>query len=310
MEAVLKEKLHTSRLEKHGRGAGGCISKGGAYATDDGVVFVKTNSKKGSDVMFAGELASLQAIEATSAIRVPHPIGAFPLGCHGEALVTEYLEMSGSRRGFSAQLGRNLAKMHLHNAEALKKQEAASSFIGGPNETQTAVRQFGFDVPTCCGFIPQCNEWTDDWATFYVRQRLKPQVDRIIEESGDRDAVKLWPELERAAERILASEKDQVPSIVHGDLWSGNWAATQEEPVIFDPASFYGTSEYEFGIMHMFGGFDGAFHRAYGELIPKREGFEKRAKLYELFHHLNHWNHFGTSYKGSTLALAQELIRA
>lgn len=63
-----------------------------------------------SDVMFAGELASLQAIEATSAIRVPHPIGAFSLGCHGEALVTEYLDMSGSRRDFSAQLGRNLAK--------------------------------------------------------------------------------------------------------------------------------------------------------------------------------------------------------
>ncbi|KAI1721786.1 fructosamine kinase domain-containing protein [Ditylenchus destructor] len=294
MEDILKQKLGTARFERTGRGASGCISKGGAYTTDNGIVFVKTNHKKGSDLMFQGEFASLQAIEATGAVRVPHPIGNFSMGPYGEALITEYLDLSGPSQKFSAVLGTNLAKMHLHNAKCLENEARASGY-------------FGFHTATCCGFIPQPNDWTDDWTTFFIRNRLKVQVDRIIQERGDRDIVQLWSKLERAAERILKDE-NELPALVHGDLWSGNWASTEDEPVIFDPASFYGTSEYEFGIMIMFGGFDRELNRAYHKLIPERAGFDTRTKLYELFHHLNHWNHFGGSYKASALSLANSLL--
>ncbi|KAI1707636.1 fructosamine kinase domain-containing protein [Ditylenchus destructor] len=262
MEEILKQKLGTTRFERTGCEADGCISKGRAYRTDNGIVFVKTNNKNGSDLMFQGEYASLQAIEATETVRVPHPIGNFSVGPYGEALVTEYLDFGQSPREFSSKLGANLARMHLYNAKRLESEARASGYVGRAQENEGGMRQFGFHVTTCCGFISQPNEWTDDWATFFIRNRLKVQVDRII------------------------------------------------KVVIFDPASFYGTSEYEFGMINMSTGFknDREFHEAYHKVIPERDGFGTRTKLYELFHHLNHWNHFDGSYKASALSLAKSLL--
>ncbi|MFH4983700.1 hypothetical protein AB6A40_010409, partial [Gnathostoma spinigerum] len=78
-------------------------------------------------------------------------------------------------------------------------------------------------------------------------------------------------------------------------------------PVIFDPASFYGHSEFEMGILTMFGGFSQDFFTAYHSLIPKSEGFAERVRLYELFHHFNHWNHFGRGYRGGTISIMKSL---
>lgn len=58
---------------------------------------------------------------------------------------------------------------------------------------------------------------------------------------------------------------------------------------IFDPASFYGHSEYEFGIATMFGGFSRKFFNSYHKLIPKADGFDTRIRMYQLFHYMNHW---------------------
>lgn len=91
------------------------------------------------------------------------------------------------------------------------------------------------------------------------------------------------------------------PSLLHGDLWSGNVAQCGEEPVIFDAASFYGHYEYDLGIAGMFGGFDREFYNAYHSIIPKQEGFDNRHELYQLFHYLNHWNHFGSGYRGQSI---------
>lgn len=79
------------------------------------------------------------------------------------------------------------------------------------------------------------------------------------------------------------------PSLLHGDLWSGNAGQTPDGVAIFDPASFYGHHEYDLGIASMFGGFGKRFYDSYFEEIPKQPGFEKRLQLYELFHYLNHW---------------------
>ncbi|KAI1704724.1 fructosamine kinase domain-containing protein [Ditylenchus destructor] len=309
MEEILKRKLGTTRFEITGYEADGCISKGRAYQTDNGIVFVKTNNNKEADLMFQGEYASLQAIEATKAVRVPHPIGNFSVGPYGEALVTEFLDFGNSSREFSSMLGTNLARMHLHNAKLLENETRASGYVGKTQENTGPMRKFGFHTTTCCGFIPHPNNWNDDWATFFIRNRLKVQVDRIIEEKGDREIVELWPRLERAAEKLL-NDENELPALVHGDLWSGNWASTEDEPVIFDPASFYGTSEFEFGMINMSTAFktDKEFHEAYHKLIPKRDGFGARTMLYELFHHLNHWNHFDGTYRASSLSLAHSLL--
>lgn len=107
----------------------------------------------------------------------------------------------------------------------------------------------------------------------------------------------------------LFLDLDIVPALLHGDLWGGNVAEDSSGPIIFDPASFYGHSEYELAIAGMFGGFSSTFYSAYHNKIPKAPGFEKRLKLYQLFHYLNHWNHFGSGYRGSSLNIMRNLIK-
>lgn len=100
-----------------------------------------------------------------------------------------------------------------------------------------------------------------------------------------------------------------VPALLHGDLWGGNVAECAEGPVIFDPASFYGHSEFELGIAGMFGGFSSSFYSAYHDKIPQAPGFAKRKQLYQLFHYLNHWNHFGGGYRGSSIRIMKDLLK-
>lgn len=99
------------------------------------------------------------------------------------------------------------------------------------------------------------------------------------------------------------------PALLHGDLWGGNVAECPDGPVIFDPASFYGHAEYELGIAGMFGGFSDSFYSGYHNKIPKAPGFETRNQLYQLFHYLNHWNHFGGGYRGSSLRIMKDLVK-
>lgn len=107
----------------------------------------------------------------------------------------------------------------------------------------------------------------------------------------------------------LFCDLDIVPALLHGDLWGGNVAEDSSGPVIFDPASFYGHSEYELAIAGMFGGFSRSFYSAYHSEIPRAPGFEKRLQLYQLFHYLNHWNHFGSGYRGSSLSIMRSLTK-
>lgn len=98
------------------------------------------------------------------------------------------------------------------------------------------------------------------------------------------------------------------PSLLHGDLWSGNWSADDAgNPVLFDPATYYGHSEAELSIMNMFGGFSSTFWKEYHKSIPKAPMFEERMQLYELYHYLNHYNIFGVGYRGSCIRIMRSL---
>uniref|UniRef100_A0A0N5ANH0 protein-ribulosamine 3-kinase n=1 Tax=Syphacia muris TaxID=451379 RepID=A0A0N5ANH0_9BILA len=302
---VIKQKLGVKSLTPFGSSTGGCISSAHCYNTDKyGDVFIKYNSKNGAKLMFDGEFASLEAMNKTDTIHVPKPIMTI---CEGASccLVTEYLNLNGSSKPI--QLGKDLARMHLHNKSLMEAAHRAEGFVGGPNKVSEPVKQFGFHIDTCCGFIPQLNEWCDNWVEFFTRNRLKAQIDMILEKTGDRDLKEAWPLLERKIPDYFSDCDSIIPSILHGDLWSGNYSYDSAGPVIFDPASFYGHSEYEMGIMKMFGGFSGSVFSAYHELIPKTKGFSDRVELYELFHHLNHWNHFGSGYKYGAMGLIKKL---
>ncbi|XP_022085813.1 ketosamine-3-kinase-like isoform X2 [Acanthaster planci] len=307
MEALLKHELGLSFVKATGQGGGGCINEGLGYDTDKGKIYAKINTKKEAKVMFDGELASLEAILATATVRVPKPMKVLHHpATEGAVLAMEYLDMKGLST-HAAKLGEQLARMHLLNEELLKQKQIGGSRIGGGSDVECVTR-FGFPVTTCCGIIPQDNEWCDDWVVFYTRNRLKHQLDMIERNCRDREARELWPQLERKIPELFEG-LDIKPALLHGDLWGGNVAETSSEPVIFDPASLYGHSEYELGIAGMFGGFNRSFYTAYHKLIPKASGFDKRHELYKLFHYLNHWNHFGAGYRGSSISIMRSLIR-
>uniref|UniRef100_A0A8D0GPH0 protein-ribulosamine 3-kinase n=1 Tax=Sphenodon punctatus TaxID=8508 RepID=A0A8D0GPH0_SPHPU len=310
MEKLLKTELKTSLLKAFGGSAGGgCISQGQSYETDSGRVFVKINLSSQARTMFEGEMASLEAILQTNTLRVPKPMKVIDLPGGGALFVMEYLKMK-SLNKHAAKLGELIAELHLHNqklGERLKKEGGTIGKGAGQSEPQY-VDKFGFHTVTCCGYIPQVNEWQSDWPTFFIRHRLQAQMDLIERDYGDREARELWSQLKPKIPEMFC-DVAIVPSLLHGDLWAGNVAEDDTGPVIFDPASFYGHSEFELAIAGMFGGFSSSFFSAYHSKIPKALGFEKRNKLYQLFNYINHWNHFGTGYRGSTLNVMRKLLK-
>ncbi|OWK59644.1 Ketosamine-3-kinase [Lonchura striata] len=309
MEDALREALGTTVLRPTGHTAAGCISQGRSYDTDHGRTLTLSLNIWQARRMFEGEMASLEAILKTGTIKVPKPIKVIDLPDCSTAFVMQHLEMKDVSR-HSSQLGTQLADLHLYNqklGEKLKKERR----IVGKGQGQTEIQfvdQFGFHTVTCCGYLPQVNDWHSDWVSFFARQRIQPQMDMIEKESGDREARELWAQLQLKIPSFFC-HMNIVPALLHGDLWGGNVAEDDSGPIIFDPASFYGHSEYELAIAGMFSGFTGSFYSAYHSKIPRAAGFEKRLKLYQLFHYMNHWNHFGSGYRRSSLNIMRSLVQ-
>ncbi|XP_050775373.1 fructosamine-3-kinase isoform X2 [Gopherus flavomarginatus] len=199
MEKLLKIELKTSILKAFGSAGGGYISQGQSYETDSGRVFVKINHKPQARKMFEGEMASLEAIQKTSTLRVPQPIKVIDLPGEGAMFVMEYLKMKNLSK-HTAKLGEQIADLHLHNqklGEKLKKEGNTVGKGAGRSEHQY-LDKFGFHTVTCCGFIQQVNEWQSDWPTFFICHRLQAQMDLIEKAYGDREARELWSQLKVA----------------------------------------------------------------------------------------------------------------
>jgi fructosamine-3-kinase len=195
--------------------------------------------------------------------------------------VTDYLDFGSSAAdGTGLSLAAKLAKLHTTPA---------------PVPRGFSRPMFGFPVPTCCGATRQDNTWTESWAEFYAERRLRAVLREGARKNG-RDK-----ELADAVEKVAAVVVPRLlgdghlkgvrPVVVHGDLWSGNHGRGRiagkggVEEVVFDPSCVYGHSEYELGIMRMFGGFGSGFWREYESLVPKaepKEEWEDRIALYEL----------------------------
>ncbi|NXN79114.1 KT3K kinase, partial [Bombycilla garrulus] len=197
MEDALKRALGTAVLRPTGHLRGGCISRGRSYDTDRGRVFVKSSCEGEARRMFLGEMASLEAILKTQTIKVPKPIKIVEVPGDDTVLVMEHMEMKNLNR-HSALLGTQLADLHLHNQQLREKMEKEGSTVGkgqGQMELQF-VDQFGFHTVTCCGYLPQVNNWHSDWVSYFARQRIQPQMDLIERSSGDREARELWAQLQ------------------------------------------------------------------------------------------------------------------
>lgn len=244
--------------------------------------FVKVNLA-GRLPMFEAEAAGLAELAAAGAIRVPRPLAS---GSDGRQafLVLEWLDLGGRRD--PAALGRALAAQHRHHAP-----------------------RYGWSRDNTIGTTPQDNAWHDDWAAFFVERRLRPQFARAAARGRGGGGLVDAERLLAAVPRLLAGH-EPAPSLLHGDLWGGNAAALASgEPVVYDPAVYYGDREADLAMTELFGGFGPAFLAAYAEVWPLSPGYARRRTLYNLYHVVNHFNLFGGGYGAQAQAMIAELLK-
>lgn len=230
--------------------------------------------------LLAAEADGLHALAATNAVRVPRVIEL-----RDDALVLEHLALRAPDGGFGARFGAALAALHLYPC----------------NEP------YGWPRDNFIGATPQVNSRSDAWIAFWRRSRLEPMLARLGHDEALQAAVR------RAMDAMPALFDDGYvprPSLIHGDLWSGNWGMLADgTPVVFDPCVSYSDREAELAMMELFGAPPAGFWRAYESAAGLARGYRKRRPLYQLYHLLNHAVLFGASYARQALACAEKLAR-
>jgi protein-ribulosamine 3-kinase len=266
--------------EQHGLG-GGCINS--AWRIGDGgrSFFVKTNSGDKLD-MFEAERDGLQELAATGAIRVPQPLATGL--AEGQAfIVMEDIAFGGS--GSQAELGRELVALHGHAAD-----------------------RFGWYRDNTIGSTHQSNQQHHDWLEFWREERLGAQLQIAHRNGASRALLQQGERLLESFPRLFDGYAP-IPSLLHGDLWSGNYAFTSSgESIIFDPAVYYGDREADIAMTELFGGFGNEFYAAYNAAWPLDPGYRVRKTLYNLYHILNHFNMFGGGYASQAEGMMGRLL--
>ena len=264
---------------------GGCIHR--ALCAEDARGrrwFVKIN-RRNARRMFETELMGLRALRGAAAVRVPEPVACGDDG--GTAfLVCEWLDLRPLSEDAEEVLGEQLAALHRCTNEA-----------------------FGFDADNFIGSTPQPNGWMEDWCAFWRERRLAPQL-ALARENGFGGRLQTLGERLMARLNALLAGHAPQPSLLHGDLWSGNAAACGDVPVIFDPAAYYGDREADLAMTELFGGFGPRFYAAYRAAWPLDAGYELRRELYKLYHVLNHANLFGGGYAAQAERMMARLLAA
>ena len=276
----------TGRAFRVGRAravGGGCINRCFDVAGDGERLFVKLN-EPGSLPMFEAEAEGLNELRRCAQLAAPRVV------CVGGDerrawLVLEYLDLSRPSPVSMRALGRGLAALHSITAE-----------------------RFGWRRDNFIGSTPQENPESADWPRFFADHRLRFQLRLAERRASDAGLVDNGYRLADALGAFFVGHHP-APSLLHGDLWGGNAAADAAgNPVLFDPAVYYGDRETDIAMTRLFGGFESAFYRAYEEVWPPDHGFEARGVLYNLYHVLNHLNLFGSSYAAQADGMIRRLL--
>jgi protein-ribulosamine 3-kinase len=260
--------------------SGGCIANTRKLFSESGQVFVLKDGIDGD--MFLKEANGLCELRKSDSIRVPEVIQVTR-----EFLLMEYIQEGRASNEFFFEFGHQLAIMH-----------------------KTTNQKFGFYEDNFIGTTPQINiakgREATNWIDFYFSKRLLYQF-HLAEANGyvDEKFRRLFMNLEKCLYAIL-SGSEEPPSLIHGDLWSGNYLIDNSgNPVLIDPAVYYGHREAELAMTRLFGGFGANFYAGYAETSPLKPGYEYREGVYTLYHVLNHLNLFGRSYRSQAIALME-----
>jgi fructosamine-3-kinase len=192
-----------------------------------------------------------------------------------QALVMEWIITGNRTKGFWKRLGIQLAQLHT---------------VSNP--------YFGLDTDNYMGSVPQRNSLTPDWIGFFIQNRISPLIEQCIErkllsKQHEQQFEKLFIQLHS----IMSPEK---PSLLHGDLWSGNFMCdNKESPVFIDPAAYFGHRSMDLAMTTLFGGFDPVFYQAYNYHFPFPDNYKEQWAVCNLYPLLIHLLLFGKTYLSS-----------
>jgi fructosamine-3-kinase len=234
--------------------------------------------------MFEAEADGLGDLAEAHSVRVP---GVRAVGATGDRafLALEWLELGAPSTAGETLLGEQLAWQH-----------------------RLSAQRFGWHRDNTIGSTPQPNAWCDDWVKFFRERRLRVQLELARRNGHDGALARRGNELLELMGAFFASHHP-VPSLLHGDLWGGNWAVDAAgNPVVFDPAVYFGDREADLAMTRLFGGFGNAFYTAYHATWPLDQAAGTRRSLYNLYHVLNHLNLFGGGYREQAQAMIERLL--
>ncbi|HKI79575.1 MAG TPA: fructosamine kinase family protein [Ignavibacteriaceae bacterium] len=274
------ENILNDKIQSTGPVSGGCISDAYKISCQSGKnYFLKLSSNLPED-MFPKEANGLSELKKSDAIRVPGVIYK-----DASIIILEFIQSLGRSKKFFEDFGRKFAELHKFTSQ-----------------------RFGFFEDNYIGATPQLNiandSEKDNWINFYFNKRILYQFhlaekNRYSTEELS-DGIK---KLENKIQEIL-SGIEEAPSLLHGDLWSGNFISDEKGNVcLIDPAVYYGHREADLAMTKLFGGFDKKFYDAYKETYPLKDGYKYRENIYKLYHVLNHLNLFGSGYYSQAISL-------
>lgn len=299
---------------------GGCINVCFRVETvEAGVFFLKWNSSCSPD-MFPAEADGLRALRwgaEGSSLRVPAVVGVGGAGRPEDPawLLMEFAPGGPAPASFGHRFGEALAELHGRAPDPTSPPSAdaprTGSSANGRGSDEKARPLFGWHQDNFIGSLPQANRPTASWPEFWRDLRLEPQV-RLARKHGllGGGSGQVLDHLLDRLDVVMRGADAGGPSLLHGDLWSGNfYAGSEGEPVLIDPAVYVGVGEVDLAMMELFGGFPRGFREGYESVRPlPPEYFAFRRDLYQLYYLLVHVNLFGASYVGPTLAAARRAL--
>ncbi len=289
LQKYFTEQFH-SEIREISPVGGGCINETlKATLTDGQSFFVKQNRIALHD-MFEKEAMGLglladaaeKTAESGERLYIPDVHGRTEDQDNGHAfLILSFVDEGRSVGDFDLRFGRSLARLH----------------------RQTAP-QFGLDHDNYIGRLPQKNGFRDEWHTFFAECRLEPQF-RMAQESGHFTGA-ARKSLDRLCGMLTELLPEERPALLHGDLWGGNYLCNiDNNPVLIDPAVYYGHREAELAFTTLFGGFGSGFYKGYEQEFPLEPGFPQRRDIYNIYPLLVHVNLFGGMY----VSQAESILR-
>ncbi len=231
--------------------------------------------------MHLAEVEGLKAIEGTGTVAVPSDYEVLESN-RGSGIVMKYIDTAPESRSYWKKLGTGLALLHQQSSD-----------------------QFGFSIDNYIGTLDQKNSWQSDWSAFYAAQRILPLIALSFDNSYLGKAELRMAD--KFCNRINEIYPEEKPSLIHGDLWSGNVLCDHHQnPVLIDPATFYGHREMDIAMSQLFGGFHEDYLESYHEQYPLCKGWQSRLRYGQLYYLLVHLVLFGLSYKASVLSILKE----